>query len=628
MLIRPKTLSATVRQLDQRNWLTTRLHNLNKTETHSFYKYVLSVWLGSNISYHKIETEKFTYDTLRCVKLGYYCFLTLDKNLSTLPPSSTASEVLEKCFQGLLTFYNNNFLLLTKNPVEFLSQFKAIIEKIEVKDKSLNDVIQKTKQICLQQFDTPFVTDEILSPSPDKLSKIERIKTFLHRAITCAQLYPFYPNPISTDEHYDIRKMILPARDGVLLDGLLVKTKRHESNLIVLALVGHFQTEHSYLDKSFVPFQNIFNNDIVFLNHRNYSIRAKLGAKSAHELANDVVDFAKYFRTMKKDIVLYGMCGGSAHMILAAKTLHKQNIPFKLIVDRFATKYSNFFEFKTLKRVQLWTELHRRIPPLFKTIGTVALFLWIILVVIFVRLLLLVTGTNINFGNVLRSLPEGDVLTLQAKSKKRPDDQDPEFTDLVIDPNNDIRHFIKGNRHVKRTLLKKLNHDCQQLADIFEDHENLCHIFSQLANCFKKCLELIDNEKLTLSASTGAKVNDLHAKKLWELHTRHGVPMKNFLHGFFSKPRKTCEEVVALIPTYSTSELLAGLNRIFEDAENSKTATLLVGFLNDLKQHQSYISYMGDRLHATGLGSMRSCLQQLIASVLFQKVAPFAFKNQ
>ncbi len=77
------------------------------------------------------------------------------------------------------------------------------------------------------------------------------------------------------------------------------------------------------LPRTFVLLQNLFQTDVLYLNHRNYSARSTRLANNASELANDVISFVHYY-LQRKRIVLYGMCGGAATMTLVADQLSKK----------------------------------------------------------------------------------------------------------------------------------------------------------------------------------------------------------------------------------------------------------------------------------------------------------------
>lgn len=236
--------------------------------------------------------------------------------------------------------------------------------------------------------------------------------------------------------------------DGVILDGLLVQNNNKLSETVVLALVGHFQSEdkwHTHAD-----YQVMFDSDVVFIDHRNLSIRADRWAQDQEELARDVIQFVKYFQRHGKQTVLYGMCGGAAQMILAANLLTKEKIPFKLVIDRFFSKYTNFFDIITITRWFVNSTNRGRLLLLM-------LMPFYAIIKALIKLNVLLAKANYNFAERIRALPENDVLILQAKSKRHADKPEPDYTDFFVHPKNDIRFALKDRRQLHKKILRNLS---------------------------------------------------------------------------------------------------------------------------------------------------------------------------
>lgn len=227
-------------------------------------------------------------------------------------------------------------------------------------------------------------------------------------------------------QHYNDNYLLLTQNPQTLFSFFVHDIEQINSKVtVILALIAHFQTEHHYLNTSFHEFQELFGTELVLINHRNYSNRSNKFANSAEEIARDVIAFANHFRQKNKKIVLYGMCRGAAHMIVAAHMLSHQKIPFKLIVHRFSQKYINFVDFKTLSRANDFSisngqDCSRLLPgyQYCPSLMPYLLILLFLLLFIFSKTALVITKTNIDFAKLVRMIPEEDLLILQAKGEK------------------------------------------------------------------------------------------------------------------------------------------------------------------------------------------------------------------
>ncbi|QRN03320.1 hypothetical protein GH742_05255 [Legionella sp. MW5194] len=432
---------------------------------------------------------------------------------------------------------------------------------------------------------------------------------------------------------HSVEKFFIQTRDGTVLEGLSVKEKNKSNKTVVLALIGHFQAEHSYLNTSFYAFQALFDTQLVIINHRNYSSRSNKFAAHPQELAEDVVAFAHYFVERKQRVVLYGMCGGAAHMILAANSLLHQKIPFKLIADRFAQRYIDFTDYKTLSRFR---DHLNTFPEGFKPRGLPAfcqnpLFVYCLTFFLFITLFLLsksalvLTKAAIDFGQLIQIIPETDRLILQAKGKKSAPGHEPLSTDMIVHPQNDLRNAVKEKRKQRKSLLNKLAELCLKAAGHAVFSQEIQQIFLTLFQRFHQCLELISNEKLMDDANT-ATVRDLHSRKLYTLTTRNKLPIHQLITGFFRQPSQSFQPVIDSLIPYSSKTIVAALEHLYGHSPSLASHFLafakhLALFLQELKVNESFLVAMADRLTSTQLPDLQAPGKALLASALFQRMS-------
>lgn len=602
-----------------------------------------------------IEKEKLSSDSLSNIYAVYYCMLILDKRISLSDQKSSVFTLLNQCQQHLMEYYNNNYLSLTEQPHDFISHLQSIIIKMDesvIQHPQQRDLARKTKQYCLmelgrtitqgpEKMKTPLKSTMQVTNNPSSLRMLlsrNAVLTYVNQKITDSyHLFNFYLSPPTLDNNHKSQKIFIQARDGVILEALLVKNKQSLSNTVILLLVGHFQSEHQYLSESFDSFHRLFNNDIVFINHRNYSPRSGRFATSPYEIADDIVEFVNYFDQKRKNIILYGMCGGSAHMILAANRLTIKKIPFKLIVDRFFCQYSQSLDFKSTYRHH--TYYKKYIAPKYDSLllasfheAKIMLFLLqFLLLSLLLKIILLAGNIKINFAEKIRLIPENDLLLLQARSKKCVGAIEPECTDLFVHPKNELRYSIKDRRQKNKIILKKLVTDCQQVAYLEIGTNEMQQIFLQLADCFKQYIQLIDNEKLTSDIKPLNCPLDLHSAKLYELTTRNKLPLQQFLGGFFAKPTQRCDTNIAALSAYAFTDILTAFNRLDPDPKsmtNFSKAEALNRLLTCVKEHESFICHVGNRLMATGLNNMNTILQTLLKTPLFTLLSKNASKQE
>ncbi|HAU1150699.1 TPA: hypothetical protein JBI12_01930 [Legionella pneumophila] len=643
MLISTTILESALSHFKDRNNLIKQLDLSSDNDKNSFYKLVLAFWLGSNITRDKIIKHPLYIKCEAFVDLGYSCILVLDKQMSLLKKNSLAYKILQKTLFEIIQYYNDNYLLLTQNPQTLFSFFAHILEKIDsdvCEDISHRKILEMTQNACLAELSRSQngPPDGLVATVSNDVTSLMKVNPF-NMGVAINKLITenfnkelFFPRQIkpTTDKHLT-HKLLIPAWDGIVLEGLSVKERKKTTNTVVLALIGHFQTEHHYLNASFHEFQELFGTELVLINHRNYSNRSSKFANSAEEIAKDVIAFVNHFREKNKKIVLYGMCGGAAHMILAAHMLLKQKIPFKLIVDRFSQKYIDFVDFKTLSRARDFSisngqDCSRLLPgyQYCPSLMPYLLILLFLLLFILVKTALVITKTNIDFAKLVRMIPEEDLLILQAKGEKIADLREPLFSDIIVHPENDMRAAIKDKRKQKKTIIKNLCGHCLHAAGQAVFSTEMQKIFLQLFHCFDQCLQLISNEKLMEYSITNHPV-DLHSKKLYTLTTRNKLPISQFIRGFFKQPSKKHIHLIESIKPHSSQHIVDALKQIYGNHPSIhcnllQFANHLALLLNDMKANELFISCMADRLSATQLADLNEPVNALLTSELFKLI--------
>ncbi|MFC7781017.1 alpha/beta hydrolase family protein [Legionella taurinensis] len=643
MLISKKRLLQALNHFDDRNILIKELVHASENEKNLFFKRVLAFWLGSNISREMIHKPRLTTKCQQCIDAVYFCILLLDKQMSLLDRHSAAFRVLKNTLFGMLDYYNGHFLLLVQEPRTILTAFIQLVQTINYQScpsSSDRKILEHTQKACLGELSIsqpqpgPWVTQ-----AANDVPSITKVNPFnmgiaINKLITANfnQSF-FFPMAASQTKTHLVEKLFIQARDGIVLEGLSVKEKNKKNKTVVLALIGHFQAEHSYLNTSFYSFQALFDTQLVIINHRNYSRRSNKFAAHPQELAEDVVAFARYFVKKKQRVVLYGMCGGAAHMILAANSLLNQKIPFKLIADRFSQRYIDFADYKTLSRAR---NHMNTLPGGFQLRGLTAFyqnpfFVYCLTVFLFTILFLLsksalaLTKATLDFGQLIQAIPETDRLILQAKGKKSAPGHEPTFTDMIVHPQNDLRHAVKEKRKQRKSLLNNLAENCLKAAGNAVFSQEIQAIFLQLSQRFHQCLELISNEKLMDDANSDT-VTDLHSRKLYTLTTRNKLPIHQLITGFFRQPGQSFQPVIDSFTAYSSETIVATLEQLYGHSPAmashfSLFAKHLALFLQELKANESFLVAMADRLTSTQLPDLQAPGKALLASALFQRMS-------
>ncbi|AMP89406.1 hypothetical protein [Legionella pneumophila] len=644
MLVSNTILKAALSHFNDRNNLIKQLDLSSDNDKNSFYKLVLAFWLGSNITRDKIIKHPLYIKCEAFIDLGYSCILVLDKQMSLLKKNSLAYTILQRALFEIIRHYNDNYLLLTQNPKILFSFFSHTIEKIDSKvceDISHQKILEMTQNACLAELSHPPNSPPhglLATRVSNDVTSLKKVNPF-NMGVAINKLITenfnkelFFPRQIRpTPNKHITHKLLIPAWDGIVLEGLSVKERKKTTNTVVLALIGHFQTEHHYLNASFDEFQELFGTELVLINHRNYSNRSNKFANSAEDIAKDVIAFVNHFRQKNKKIVLYGMCGGAAHMILAAHMMLNQKIPFKLIVDRFSQKYINFVDFKTLSRARDFSiskgqDCSRLLPgyQYCPSLMPYLLILLFLLLFVLVKTALVLTKTNIDFAKLVRMIPEEDLLILQAKGEKIAALKRPLYTDMIVHPENDMRAAVKDKRKHRKTILKNLCEHCLHAAGQAVFSTEMQKIFLQLFQCFDQCLQLISNEKLMEDAVTNYPV-DLHSKKIYTLTTRNKLPVSQFIRGFFKQPSKKHIHLIESIKPHTSQHIVDALKQMYVNHPSIHSNLLqfanhLALLLQDMKANQLFISYMADHLSATQLSDLSEPLNALLTSDLFRLI--------
>jgi hypothetical protein len=317
------------------------------------------------------------------------------------------------------------------------------------------------------------------------------------------------------------------------------------------------------------------------------------------------------------------MCGGAAHVILAANCLTQQKIPYKIIIDRFFTRYVNIFDYKTLnlqnyfKKKYIFAEYSSFILRTFhygiaNSLFVASLFLSLIKKMI-------ISNVDIDFSKKVVSIPPEDILILQGKSKKSTSSNVIPPMDLFIHPKNDIRQAIKERRKKNKNVLKNLMGYCDFIMNISWD-KMTNKIFLDLKKEFNKALELIDNEKLKYTVTHR---HDLHQLHLPFLETRHGLPIKQFIPGFFKKPLIDCSDLIRKIASSVYIKMLDAIKHL--PCENysvnkQQLSNALIFFLRELKENEKFIIYILNRVSSSEMGNPSISLKNLLDSSLWKTI--------
>lgn len=559
VLVKEERLRAGLQDWDNRNQLMRELNLTGSEDKQPAAKWCLAFLLGEKSAYHKFSGVPLLNEYMKRVQ---YFIISLDRLIDNLSVQAFDGEDNETTLRRLkdirfsvLNHYNHDSLM------DYETAFSEILYIIQAGLADLGTHANTKKMIStlLESIDltavsyltrTPLNLEEEKKAYPSYPALIQTgsvMQRIGMDVIMGSNNKHWYLDPtIKPDKTYDFQTHYLQSADGTTVDGLWVKKKGEKKKTVVLALIGHFQTENQYLSSSFGNYYDLFNTDIIFINPRNYSQHAGIKAISIEDIVSDVIAFADFASHKYKHIILYGMCGGVPFMTLAAKRLEDEGRDFKLIVDRFSDSYSTIFNKKTLRRgFDLMTSgdtlnLKRNLEKYNKVIQYIPdfsfnLFLNMYLYALSItrQSVIIYLGLNFSLADILMTIAMEKILILQAKSHKISGESVPEYTDLIIHPDHDMRHAFKERRHQQRVVLKKLAAVSLDIAvSIPRDSKVHKHLMS-LFKIFTTCLHTIDNEKL--KGDDGLRVvtgTDLHAYKLFELKTRNNQPINKFIQAF------------------------------------------------------------------------------------------------
>jgi hypothetical protein len=591
-----------------------------------FHKLVMAFWLGSGVTRNPLLVD-FCSDTktiLSYLDWGYYCILTINRHISLLQNEGSVYQALNHIMTVFFLYYNDHYSSLLKAPKVL---FYPLIHGFNELPTTLmgnqqdSQILENTKKLCLgllselmlwqnsEQPPSPRSTQGLFCEFSEHVMWpsyfLSNARKAIIRSVTSASLPIHAFNiPIAWPPSLiDIYKFLLPGHDGMILEGTYLGRKDQNTDTVVLVLIAQLQAEHSYLSLFIHSLPELFHATVVLINHRNFSLHSSGRAENLNEISLDIESFAHHFMSRGKSLVLYGMCGSAGPMLLAAKRLLEANIPFKIIIDRFARNYRSFYDYKTVKRGRDWLNVSVKDPlkrsayPQF-----MQAFLVCIILNYWVRLLcLFLARIPSHFDTIINQIPETDLLILQAKGPKLSPDGKPAFEDMLIHPENELRNVVKTRRNQRKSQLDSLKNRCLELKLSLKYHPSLGLVFQQLSIFFDLGLQLISNEKLTgsefLSQSHSNK--DIHAIPFSLLSTRKSPPIDKFISGFFSKPSDPSIRHIRLL----NSSLQEAIGRSFQlshpetETDDLELFTQSLGSLFDeIAMHADYIANLADRL--------------------------------
>lgn len=590
MIIKDARLRLGLQDWAHRNQLMRELNLADGKKKEAMW--CLAFLLGEKSAYRKIlRSARFSVQNSHLTIVQYFV-ISLDRIIDNLSVQEfdgtnnkfTLRELKETRF-NVLNHFNHHYETDSERVV-------LIKEIIDILNKRLTDlgVHPNTQQMIanlLESIDLSapsYLTDTIYpqDSSPHYPALMQTGSTMQRRGLEVVMKsnnkHWLLDISNSLNKTYDFQTHYLQSRDGTTIDGLWVKKKGKKKKTVVLALVGHFQTEHSYLSDMFIRFYEFFNTDIIFLNPRNYSQHAGVKATRIEDVVSDVLAYTDFADKQYKHIILYGMCGGAPFMTLAAEKLEKTPISYKVIIDRFTDSYSTFANKKTIERgmalagtdtTSLKRGLERYVTPLrYMPDFSFNLLLNLSLHALSMtrQSLIMYLGMNFSLVDRLKTIPFEKRLVLQAKSKKIPGKSVPEYTDLIVHPEHDMRHAFKDTRHQKRVILKQLSYACLTIALKLPQSSTIYHELMRLSKIFTACLQTIDNEKLKLDSRDDEILGtDLHGEKLFELKTRNEQPIERFIQSFCLFSTNISKKPIVKLHRKRVKEIHESVNGILPD---------------------------------------------------------------
>lgn len=639
LLLKPQQVNSALINSTKRNEVIRNLGLFSLQEPKRIPRIILAFWLGDSSIIRLLRPESPYF---KMVKIGYLCLLTLEKNkslLSSVNASIPGIQSIHECQLDLLLYYNAHYQLLLMDSQTFLKEFQERIERLSVDvscSSKESEIILQIKKKCHSYLSVYYEWELHQERTLSVIESFQKMQfspgRWANQVFTqSVPLHPFF-SVAAFHEHdeqqYLMRTLLLPSHDGLMLEGLDIKRRGTSSKTVILALVGHFQFEHSYISNEVRDFCDFFGAEVVFINHRNYAQRSAKSADNIDDLGRDVVTFARYFKEKNKEIVLYGMCGGSAHIALAAQFLTDQKIPYKLIVDRFSKAYRNFFDIKTM---MLPFQFYPVITPgrtLSRPVGRkewteffTSTFV-IFLMKEFILLLAFISKNRSSFSDVVSKLPATDILILQARaSKDTPIER--QCVDLTVHRSNDLREVNKEARRQIKNRLRTMQGLCSAIVTLIIDNEGFSSLFKKLVSCFDDYLHLISDEKLIGCINNSPGVHEIHSIPLPKLSTRSGVPLKTYVRGFFAQHSSSCKMIIDELQMYSVYEIMDALqdsrtHYVLNAEAQVQLAQNWADFLSELVTHKAQIIAYANRAIATKLSDISVPLQQLLNSELYQ----------
>ncbi|ASQ44647.1 hypothetical protein [Legionella clemsonensis] len=631
MLANKQILIKAQSSLAIKNYLINQLNSVSQSDKHRLFKYALAFILGSSLKINHLFNEKPTFKK-SYLHSFYNCFLLLEyeatSHASTYP---NILEIIRRCQTSLLLHFNRRYRLLLESPENLLKYWREAVNQLEyfTADRIEKTILKKIADRCQIELSIELIKEDKIAIKTFRSFGKASVSNYLHRMVIEAISQKSDAKlifPLHSSSQYELKHIFVKNDNGIILDALHVSKIGVHSKTVVLMQFASMRPEEFYLFYNLENYYKLFNTDVVFIKNRNASSRSSQAALHSAEVAQDIIAFVNHYKK-QANIVLYGMCGGAPHMIVAAESLCKQKIPYKLIVDRFASSYSNFYQLHTVVRF-LWFNTHfiKDRPDVGKPKKFQALAMFFLLITplmlilsTLARPLFKLSKETINYGNIVRSLPESDVLILQGKEKKEVDDNALSI-DFAIPTINSLRYAVKDLRQLKKNTLFILQQKSLNLSLHFAtDYFDLTIVFTRYADFFKTCLKLISNEKLTLDPKP-AQITDIHSQHLFALTTRHHLPVRQFVTGFF-KPIPVTVNFDS-IPIYETGLIINALPpSAITNTDEVTAAEELSSFLQIVNDNSTWLCRMADRVLATYEENIGKTIERMLEAPLFQSLA-------
>lgn len=638
LLANKLNLITSITSITRRNTLINQLNSCMDSDPVKIYKYALAFILGSSLNISKEEKLRESNE----LKALYNCFLCMEKFAALLKNDNPLNSLIIIKAQGkLLLHFNQNYRLLLENPKRLMKHWKNVINNLGTSHKPSQDQLSKIKGTILEELKLPSLkpmliktTRLVLPDAQDTISFLDRVKVFINKCISSSFKIPrIFPQIIYNMWHY--QQVFIKSSQGHILDGLCVQKGRNPTKTIILVLIAASLPEDFYVFYNTHNYHTLFDNDVVFIKYRNQALRSNQYSLNTMEWAQDIVSFVDYYKKQNYCVGLYGYCGGAAPMIMAARMLHERGEPINLVVDRFATSYTDFFQKRTVLRTIKLQNIAQSVllkpaiddtpnalkisrPSVLLNIlisNALMLPLLFILMIIAKPVLWLARETE-NYGEILRSLPGNQVLTLQAKGKMT--------TDFSVPESYSIRNANKTKRKEQKELLNLLTHQCFKLQRKLADCV-LLNVFENWNNFFDKCLQLISNEKLNALEESNV-VTDLHLAPLPYLTTRNKMPIKDFIGGFFNaKNIRKNFDVLDAFDVELINTVLQSQNAVYPDTETIAEAMALI--LNLITTNKDYLCAMANRVTASFGTDISFSIECFIGSSLYKDFLAFSLER-